>query len=279
MALNINQFAQSTVQGQMDLLFNGSVISAQIDAAQSGSLVAGQPVKIATTAGGVPKVIALAADTDVTFGFIARNLKDSAFPASAPIELAQFGSVMWMTAGAAITRGASVEVVSATNKVITSAGTNPVVGYALDTAAANNDLIRVVIQAPYSAPATNLTNANRVITVTATLAELNAGKVLIAAAGSQAITVTDYIARINGSSFTTGTNIILESTNGTPVVVSTIAEAGLTSGSILTPGSANTTLGAGFGIAMGAGDGLKVVSTGTQAVGTSITFTITYKQA
>lgn len=149
MALNQNQFEQTTVQGQVDLLCGSSnVIAAEISASETATLVAGEAVKIEDSAGGVPKVLALTADTDATFGFIVRNLKDIDRVAGEMIELAQDGTVMYMTAGAAIARGASVEVVSATKKVITSAGTNPIVGYALDKSAADGDLIRVSIKAP-----------------------------------------------------------------------------------------------------------------------------------
>jgi hypothetical protein len=145
MSLNVNQFAMQTVQGAPDLQFHGSVISAQVDAAQATALVPGQAVKLATTAGGLPKVIGLAANTDASFGFVLRNFKDASFAAKSNLEIALINSVMWMTAGAAITRGAKLEVVYTTNKVISNAGTNPVIGFALDTAAADGDLIRVYI--------------------------------------------------------------------------------------------------------------------------------------
>jgi hypothetical protein len=145
---NINQFGQTTVQGQMDLQFQGSVISCQVDAAQATALIQGQAVKLATTGGGVPKVLALASNSESAFGFVARNLKDANFAANAPLEIAMQSSVMYMTAGAAITRGAKIEVVNSTIKVITNAGTNPVAGFALDKAAADGDLIRVFILTP-----------------------------------------------------------------------------------------------------------------------------------
>lgn len=149
MTLNINQFAQTTVQGELDLLgFGSDVISGQVDSAQSTALVPGQAVKMATTAGGVPKFIALAANTDQTFGFVVFNLKDISYPALSKMEIALGRSVMWMTSGGAITRGAGVEVVYTTNTIITSGGTNPVVGIALDTAAASGALIRVLIKTP-----------------------------------------------------------------------------------------------------------------------------------
>lgn len=275
---NINQFAQTTVQGQIDLEFAGSVVSAQVDAAQATALVAGQAVKLATTNGGTPKVIGLAANTDQSFGFVVRNLKDANFPALARCEVAMFGSVMYMTSGGAITRGASVEVVQSTNKVITSAGTNPVVGFAYDGATTTDQLIRVFLQAPFSAVDASLTNRAQIKTITATLAQINAGAVLIPGVAGQKITLVDYAARVTGN-FATGTAVILESTNGTPVLVTTLAEAGLTDGTLLRPASANTTLGAGYSTPLGSGDGLQVVNSGAaQTAGTNIAFTLTYVQ-
>lgn len=275
---NINQFAQSTVQGQIDLEFQGSVVSAQVDAAQVTALVAGQAVKLATTNGGTPKVIGLAANSDQSFGFVVRNLKDANFPAVARCEVALFGSVMYMTSGGAITRGTSVEVVQSTSKVIASGGTNPVVGFAYDGATAADQLIRVFIQAPFSAVDSALTNRAQIKTISATLAEINAGKVLIAGVAGQKITVVDYAARVTGN-FAAGTAIILESNNGTPVLVTTLAEAGLTDGALLRPSSANTTLGAGYSAPLGTGDGLQVVNSGSaQTTGTSVSFTLTYVQ-
>lgn len=140
----INQFKQAPVQGELDLSTQGTVISARVSPNQATALIAGQAVKLDTTVtGGLPAFKALAANTDVSFGFVCRNIKDQSFAADARFELAMNGTIMFMTAGAAITRGAKLEVVYTTNKVITNAGTNPVVGFALDAASANNDLIRV----------------------------------------------------------------------------------------------------------------------------------------
>ena len=147
--VDINQFALSQVQGALDLQIHSSVISCTVDAAETTQLVAGQPVKLATTGGGTPNVLALTANTDKTFGFVVRNLKDQSRGAGEQLEIAIEGSVMYMTAGAAITAGAMVEVVYTTNKVITSAGTNPAVGVVIDKAAADGDLVRVLVKTPY----------------------------------------------------------------------------------------------------------------------------------
>lgn len=279
MALNQNQFTLSPVQGMLDLQgFGSNVVSCIVDNAQATSLVAGQPVKLSSTAGGDPHVISLAANTDQTFGFIAYNLKDAAYPADARVEVALFGSIMHMTSGGAIARGASVEVVYTTNTVITSGGTNPVVGFAYGSSTGSGQLLRVYIQAPFAQVNAALSGSTKTITAVATLAQINAGLTLIPGVSGQAITVTNYTARVAGG-FATGTSVELESTNASPVAVSTIAEAGLTNGAVLTPASANTTLGVGFAAALGSGDGLKVVNNGSaQTGGTSITYTITYTQ-
>lgn len=143
-----NQFALTTEQGQLDLQASQNVLTCQVSSSESTSIVAGQPVKLEDSAGGLPKVLALTGATSKTFGFVVRNLKDATREANETLEVAIAGSIMYMTAGAAIARGAKLEVVYTTNKVITSAGTNPVVGYALDKAAADGDIIRVIIGTP-----------------------------------------------------------------------------------------------------------------------------------
>jgi len=252
---NINQFAQTTVQGQIDL-DHGNVITGQVDSSQATALIAGQAVKITTTAGGLPKFVALAANTDQTFGFVIRNVKDQDYPALSNFELAMNDSIMWMAATGAITRGASVEVAYATNQIAPSAGINPVVGIALDTAVNANDLIRVYIKVP--TVVANPDNAGlQTITVLATLAQINAGAVIIPAIAGKKITVTNYTARVAGN-FATGTSVELESSATTVAV---------------------TTLGTGYAAALPAGEGLNVANNGTaQTGGTSITFTVTYQQ-
>lgn len=278
MTLSPNQFSMTEVQGQLDFLMNNNVIAGQAYASLVTPLVAGQAVKIVNDGTAIPSFTALAANTDVTFGFVVRSQRNPTFPALQAFELAINDTVMYMTSGAAIARGAQVEVSYADNTVITSAGINPVIGYALDRATASGQLIRVYINTLGQSQPVAATNTVQSVEVTATLAEINAGKVLIPGVGSKQVTVLDYTARVAGN-FATGTAVLLESTNGTPVVASTIAEAALTTGAILKPASANTTLGAGFSVPLGVGDGVKVANSGSaQTGGTSIQFTILYTQ-
>ncbi len=53
-----------------------------------------------------------------------------------------------MEAGAAISAGSNVEIVASVDKVITSAGTNTVIGIAMNKAIADGDLIEVKIKTP-----------------------------------------------------------------------------------------------------------------------------------
>lgn len=145
--MEMNQFTISQVQGAATLT-PANVLSCVVDSTETTQLVGGQPVKLSTTSTAVPKVLALTANTDKSFGFVLRNLKDISRGAGETLEVARYGTVMYMTAGAAINAGAKIEVVYTTNKVITNAGTNPIVGIALDKAFADGDLIRVEIVNP-----------------------------------------------------------------------------------------------------------------------------------
>lgn len=152
MTLQLNQFTESAIQGQIDLKgFGSNIISARVSNSASGALmplVPGQAVKVANEAGGVPSVLPLASNTDVTNGFVVYNVKDISYAADSRLEVALFGTVQYMTSGGAINRWANVEVVynaSGGGTVITSAGTNPIVGFAVDQATASGQIIRVYI--------------------------------------------------------------------------------------------------------------------------------------
>lgn len=274
MVQNVNQFAQAPILGQLDLETQGTVVTVRVSPNQATALVAGQPFKVENSAGGVPSVLALAGAGDPVHGFITRNLKDQTFPTNARAEGAMDGSIMYMNSAGAITRFGAVEVVQAVpGNVAASGGVNPVVGIAFDQATAANQLIRVLIKVP----GTQTTAALRQETIVATLAQINAGLVLVPAVAGKSITVTNVLARVLGN-FATGTSVELES-SATAVAVETIAEAGLTTGAVLFPTTANVTVGAGFGVALPVGEGLSLANNGAaQTGGTSITFTITYAQ-
>jgi len=154
MTTSPNQFRQSTDVGYLDLQTGlNNVLSCVHKNGESVALVPGQAVKIVDSATPIPAVEATDADTEIPFGFVVRNLKDEDVPADATLEVARVGTIMFMKAGAAIARGAAVAYDLATNKVITRATTDAQVGIALDKAAADNAIIRVIIE-PAAAPLT-----------------------------------------------------------------------------------------------------------------------------
>lgn len=278
MPLNINQFGQTTVQGQIDLQFNSSVVAAAVSASQGTALVAGQAVKIENSAGGVPKVLALTSNTDTAFGIVLRNLKDKTFPAKSAVEIALNDSVVYMTGNTAspvIARGAAVEFDYVTNTVLAWGGVNPIIGYAYDSFAVAGDISRVLLQL---AAFSNASTTQRTVNVTATLAQINAGLIIIPGAAGKRITVTRFVERVIGA-FATGTSVNLQS-DTTAVIVESTAEAGLTNGAVLNDSpTANVTLGAGYATPLPVAEGLKIVNIGAaQTGGTSIQFTVTYSQ-
>ena len=276
-ALNPNQFAQIAVQGQVDLLGGPSnIISAAVSANASGSnvpFIAGQAVKLDTTnTGGIPKLLPLTALTDVPYGFVTFSIKNINRPVGTNFELALAGTYMHMTASATITPGQQLEYDYTTNTVKPWAGVNPIIGTAFDYASGSGSLLRVKIAFTEAQEG----YATSTIDFSATLAQINAGAVIIPGVAGKKIVITNYVARVLGN-FATGTSVELESTNASPVAVTTWAEAGLTTGNVLVPGSSNTTLGAGFSAPLGAGDGVQIVNNGSaQTGGTSISGTITY---
>lgn len=143
-----NQFNQTPQKGDVDLITStGATLTVRL-ASGSATVVPGEAVKIVDSTSKVPEVTALTADTDSSFGFVLRNFKDEDREAGENLEIGIAGQVVYLEAGAAIARGAGVEVDASTKKVITSAGTNPIVGTALDKVAADGDLIRVLIATP-----------------------------------------------------------------------------------------------------------------------------------
>lgn len=150
---NPNQFAQTPLLGQVDLRVDYNTIAVEIDVSQVAPLYAGSPVKIVDSAGGVPKVVGCAADSDNVFGFINYNVKNKAFLAGDAAEISQDGNVMFMVATAAIARGAQVvlDLVTAPWGGIAPAAGNSgknIVGWAVDKAVNPGDFFRVRITSP-----------------------------------------------------------------------------------------------------------------------------------
>lgn len=141
----LNQFAQSTEKGVLDLALNPNLITCRIAEGSSDDFVAGTAVTLSDVAGKIFVVDKSAIDDDI-FGFVVYSAKKSVPVAGDFIEVAIAGSVMQMEASAAVARGADLEIVVASDKVATLATSGATfIGKALDKAASDGDLIRVGI--------------------------------------------------------------------------------------------------------------------------------------
>lgn len=109
-SLSQNQFAQQTIVGMIDLKVGSTnIIAAQVDASVSTSIQPGQAVKIvANNNGGIPKVAPATSKSDQVIGFARFNQKDIQYVAGQNLEIAMFGSVIWLFATGAITQFAEV---------------------------------------------------------------------------------------------------------------------------------------------------------------------------
>lgn len=151
---NMNQFKQSVAVGELDLQTspNGAGFTVLVSpSSTTEGMVPGEGVKLVDLAasdikGINPIVDERALDADAIFGVKIFNTKKNSNVAGDIIQVAGKGAVIWMNAGAAIARGASVDLVLATpGNVVTAAGAT-VLGVALDKASAADQLIRVLIQ-------------------------------------------------------------------------------------------------------------------------------------
>lgn len=148
--LSQNQFVQSPFLGMIDMPYNFNTWPCQIDPSQTGTLYAGQPVKIvANTNGGIFSVVACTANTDACIGFLNYDVKNVGFVAGQIAEMSLKGNVMWLYATGAITQFAQLNL-DVTNGGVSGAdtSTDEYVGWAVDGAAAAGTLIRMYIETP-----------------------------------------------------------------------------------------------------------------------------------
>jgi hypothetical protein len=116
------------------------------------------------------------------------------------------------------------------------------------------------------------------VEVEATLAEINAGKVLVATSGGKQILVTQLKAVVDGD-FADGTQVEVEDDNATAIQVATYPLAGLTDGNSIDENSSDVALQSGY-LTLLTVDKNLVVNKGAGSDftgGTKITFTVSYQ--
>ena len=154
MSQNMNQFKQTPVVGSVDLQTNANpaMFTCRFKDVSAGgaTLVPGEGVKLVDLGASDfvgPPIVDERATTDVIFGVKLFTTKENTAEDGDIVQIAGDGAVVFMNAGAAIVRGAKVELVDATpGNVITSAGTNRILGIALDKATAADQVIRVLVK-------------------------------------------------------------------------------------------------------------------------------------
>jgi len=147
MTQNLNQFKPTSEKGMLDLAINWNQFDCKIDPASVADFTNanGFAVKIVDVAGKSIMVDLATAAADDIFGFVPYEVKTNSYVAGDFIRVASLSGVMKMEASAAIARGADLEILPTGNKVLTNAGGTSI-GRALDKAAADGDLIRVLIK-------------------------------------------------------------------------------------------------------------------------------------
>ncbi len=149
-SLSPNSFQQEMTLGVVDLRFATNTVSVQVDSTQATALYPGSPVKVVDSAGGIPKVVGCAADSDNCAGFLNFNMKNRTYVALDVAEMSMSGNCIWLYATEAIARFAQVEL-DLTNHGVAAAtpsSGNNIVGYAYDKATAYGQLIRVMLITP-----------------------------------------------------------------------------------------------------------------------------------
>jgi len=145
MAIVSNQFSILPQKGTLSLFPNVNLVDCQVDTSESGTIKAGDPLVIVDVAGAVIKVKKAAA-TDKFLGCVPYSVKGNEYVAEDMIRVAMDYCCLQMEASAAIAAGIEVEINPTTGKVAPQSGTNTVIGDALGKAAADGDLIPVMIK-------------------------------------------------------------------------------------------------------------------------------------
>ena len=150
-SINLNTFELGTAKGVVQYLPSSNVFTCQVYKSLSGTLKAGQPVKLVAGVAGQITVTACAGEDDPVFGVIPLRHKVNGYVAGDLVEVASDYSVITMEAAGAISAYDKVKAAgSAYDQVDAIAGDeSPAaaqIGIALDAAAAEGDLIRVLIK-------------------------------------------------------------------------------------------------------------------------------------
>lgn len=135
--ININQFAQVPVRGELDLQIAKSGIFSGIVSANSAAIVAGDDVildEAITVAGTLQFRLALYTEVAMGFAILDPRAATVATPGAIQVASRLTGPVMWLIAGATIAPGALVEQVNSASYDVQTLAAGKLRGMALDYA-------------------------------------------------------------------------------------------------------------------------------------------------
>ena len=152
MGQNLNQQRPSPVKG--DVVYTPQpILAAQVYASEGTALVPGQFVKLYASSTADNIVVTAALNTDQVFGFVAFDIRKTAFAANAMLGLWKQGSIVWAEAGEAINPGdrLMLYVSGATVQVKKVTHSKMCIAMAVTGQATIGDLLQIQIIAPEAA--------------------------------------------------------------------------------------------------------------------------------
>lgn len=148
-AYQMNQFAPtSEIKGRLDLQANLDSYAGLVDSTQATALKPGDPVAIVSTSTKLPHFVKATVGS-VVMGFVKWTAKKTQYAAGDMVEVSYANDVMYMEANTSIDAGVAVNIADLTDVRIAKAGASKsIIGYSMESASAQGDLIRVRITAP-----------------------------------------------------------------------------------------------------------------------------------
>lgn len=148
LSYQMNVFAPTEeIKGRKVLPANTESFSGVIDASVEGSVAPATPMVIVATSAKLPHFAPATSDSDNLIGFLEWNVIRSGYVAGTPCQVSPDTNVMYMEASAAINAGVNVAMANYSTVTIKTAGAgDKIIGYALESASAAGQLIRVKIR-------------------------------------------------------------------------------------------------------------------------------------
>lgn len=148
LSYQMNVFAPTEeIKGRKVLPANTESFSGVIDASVSGSVAPAAPMVIVSNSAKLPHFAPATSDSDNIIGFLEWNVIRNGYVAGTPCQVSPDTNVMYMEAASAINAGAKVAIADFSAVTVKAAAAGAAsIGYALESATAAGQLIRVKIK-------------------------------------------------------------------------------------------------------------------------------------